>query len=105
MGCIPDLPGTSSLPESAKNTIWTIPVIMVGTILPTATVVFLIMRRIKARQYRRACDVDPLLSRAEFSRRWKMSAAQQLREDEHRRKVLIQQALTKRLREDEMATP
>ncbi|CAK7238185.1 transcription initiation factor IIB [Sporothrix eucalyptigena] len=74
---------------------WIVPTTVVGVVLLAAAFSALLLRRFKkTRSFERARERDPRLSWTRFVRRWKMSSAQRLEEDELERRMLLQKALS-----------
>jgi len=95
LGCIPDTPNTLPAAEAAVN--WITPLLVLGTVSIAATGTLLMLRRIKKiKLYQQAREKDPGLSWSVFSRKWKMSEARQIEENERERTAIIEKSLTKR---------
>jgi len=93
IGCMPN-PSNPSVLADQRRTAWIIPVTVVGIIAIAITSIFPVFGRVKKKLlYRQAREKDPILSWREFSRRYKLTAFQQLKEDELQRSNAISKAL------------
>lgn len=95
LDCTPDTPNTLEAAGAVTN--WITPVLVVGTVSVAAMGTLLMIRRIKKiKHYRLAREKNPTLSWAAFSRRWRMSPAKRIEEDELQRAAMLEKALAQR---------
>jgi len=75
---------------------WVIPVIVAGIIILSIAVVWGIVFFNRRREFGKARQRDPYLSRPEFDKRRKMSAAEKVEEEEKQRIILLRKSLASR---------
>lgn len=82
----------------ARNTTtpWVVPVIVVGIVLVVLVTVSTILIYNNRRQYKKAQENNPYLSRQDFARRRKLGAAGQFEEEERQRISMIRKSLATR---------
>lgn len=75
---------------------WLIAVCVVASVVVTALVVYLVVFRLRNKQYQEAARRDPYLTRKEWARRRKLSNLQRLEEEESQRQLILRKTLTSR---------
>ncbi|KAM7203372.1 hypothetical protein V8F20_003966 [Naviculisporaceae sp. PSN 640] len=75
---------------------WITAVIVVGIVVVGGLIMFTVLYLHKRRQYRQAKLRDPYITKGEFIKRRKMSAADIFDEDERQRKAMIRKSLATR---------
>ncbi|KAK3323716.1 hypothetical protein B0T19DRAFT_212431 [Cercophora scortea] len=75
---------------------WVIPAVASGVIIVAAFMIFIFFVFNKQRQYRKARQSDPHLSRDGFMHRRKLSEADQFEEEERQRRIMIRKSLASR---------
>lgn len=75
---------------------WITAVIVVGIVVLGGVIMFTVLYLHKRHQYRQARQRDPYLSRGEFIKRRKMSAADLYNEEERQRQAMIRKSLVSR---------
>ncbi|KAK3688303.1 hypothetical protein B0T22DRAFT_150076 [Podospora appendiculata] len=81
---------------TGSPTAWAIPAVISSVIIVAAILLFIVYGYIKRRQYRKARQSDPYLSRDGFIPRRKLSEADQFEEEERQRKIMIRKSLASR---------
>ncbi|KAM7216351.1 hypothetical protein V8F06_008273 [Rhypophila decipiens] len=86
--------------QASSNTdspvMWITAAIVVGIVVIGGLIMFTILYLHKRRQFRKARQRDPYLSKGDFIKRRKMSAADVYEEDEQQRKAMIRKSLATR---------
>lgn len=75
--------------DSTALKIGLISVVIIAILSLMALVIYLTLGRLRNQQYLEACKRDPYLTRREFSRRRKLSAAQRIEEEEDQRMFIL----------------
>lgn len=91
---VPETPTESSSPSESKP--WVTAVIVVGSALLATAFVAALFLHFRRRGYRQAKRVDPTLSREQYLRARKMSAADRQKEEELQRNIMIRKSLASR---------
>ncbi|KAK3319082.1 hypothetical protein B0H66DRAFT_256539 [Apodospora peruviana] len=92
----PDSTKANSQGSSDSPGMWVTAVIVVGIVVIGGLVMFTILFFNKRNQYRKARQRDPYLSRGEFMKQRKMSAADRFQEEERQRITMIRKSLATR---------
>ncbi|KAL2256843.1 hypothetical protein VTK26DRAFT_1037 [Humicola hyalothermophila] len=88
--------GVGSEAATSPTLWWVVVAVVVGIAVVSITVSVVLVVYSRRRQYEKARERDPYLTREEFTRRRKMSAADLEREDEARRSYIIRKSLASR---------
>ncbi|GAB1319181.1 hypothetical protein MFIFM68171_09391 [Madurella fahalii] len=81
---------------TSSSVVWIVAAVVGGIIFIGATLGSIAMCYTKRRQHQRAQELGPYLTRGEFIRRRKMSAADLFQEEEERRRYMIRKSLASR---------
>jgi hypothetical protein len=91
----PDVAVEHGASNAVPTRTWIIIAVVIAVLITAGTAVLVIIRS-KRRQYRKALEKDPYLSRKEFMRRRKLSALDLQAEEERQRHSLIRKSLATR---------
>lgn len=87
---------TSNAAAIKNSTVWIVSSIIGGVIVLVATLTTLVLCHNKRRQYQKAKQLNPYLSRHEYVRKRKMSAEDVFWEEEQQRQLMIRKSLVGR---------
>lgn len=79
-----------------NSAVWITAVIVVGIVVVGGLLMFTVLYLHKRHQFRKARQTDPYITKGEFIKRRKMSAADMFEEDERQRKAMIRKSLATR---------
>jgi len=87
--------GSGSKPPSNPK-VWIIPAVVGGGVLMAALLVWAVLAIKKRRKAKEAEGLDPYLTRPDFSKKRKLSAAERVEEEEKQRIIMIRKSLASR---------